>query len=31
VLALLGDNHPKLDAFIDTAPRKKRRRKATRS
>jgi poly(A) polymerase len=29
VLALLGDAHPKLDAFLNTAPRKKRRRKTT--
>jgi poly(A) polymerase len=31
VLALLGDAHPKLDAFLETAPKKKRRRKATRA
>ena len=31
VLALLGEAHPKLDAFLETAPRKKRRRKTTRS
>jgi poly(A) polymerase len=29
VLALLGDAHPKLDVFLETAPRKKRRRKTT--
>jgi poly(A) polymerase len=29
VLALLGEAHPKLDAFLNIAPRKKRRRKAT--
>jgi poly(A) polymerase len=27
VLALLGEGHPKLDAYLNTAPRKKRRRK----
>ncbi len=27
VLALLGENHPKLDAFLNIAPKKKRRRK----
>ena len=31
VLALLGDSHPKLDTFLEAAPRKKRRRKAARS
>jgi poly(A) polymerase len=29
VLALLGEGHPKLDAFLQIAPRKKRRRKTT--
>jgi poly(A) polymerase len=29
VLALLGDAHPKLDVYLETAPRKKRRRKTT--
>jgi len=31
VLALLGEAHPKLDAFIEAAPRKKRKRKHTRT
>ena len=31
VLALLGKSHPKLDAFMDSAPRKKRRRKQQRA
>jgi poly(A) polymerase len=31
VLALLGKSHPKLDAFLDAAPRKKRRRKHQRA
>jgi poly(A) polymerase len=31
VLALLGEGHPKLDAFLDTTPKKKRRRKRTAS
>jgi poly(A) polymerase len=31
VLALLGEAHPKLDAYLDTAPKKKRRRKTTRA
>lgn len=31
VLALLGEGHPKLDAFLETAPKKKRRRKAQRA
>jgi poly(A) polymerase len=29
VLALLGDAHPKLDVYLEAAPRKKRRRKTT--
>jgi hypothetical protein len=28
-MALLGENHPKLDSYLDAAPRKKRRRKTT--
>ncbi|MEY4550283.1 MAG: hypothetical protein RL685_6478, partial [Pseudomonadota bacterium] len=31
VLSLLGEGHPKLDAFLETAPRKKRRRKPQRA
>ena len=31
VLTLLGKSHPKLDTFLEAAPRKKRRRKHQRA